>query len=99
MASSTIVKTLNDGTIAFTDAASPTPNTVTLALDRGTLSISGPVRLILRETVVHERKGIIQSFSQGNRTYPTFTVTCYLTEFTATSGTGLAQYLLGLAAA
>jgi len=79
MAVSGFVKTSTSGSITLSDGTA-TPVTLTLAFDRGDLSISG-LKEVLNEDVVIERRGRFVNVAHGNRIYPTFTFSCWVSQF------------------
>lgn len=92
MALSNIIKTgLDAGTIVLKDGTA-TPLEATLRFDHGNLTISG-VEPGQRAVVPIQSRGVLRSLRKGERTFPTGSVTLYVTEFSET-GTGTILDLL-----
>lgn len=80
MAVSGFVKTNTCGAIALADGTSPTPVSLTLAFDRGDLSLSN-LAPVLNERVVIEARGKFKNLAYGARQYPTVSFSCWVSAF------------------
>lgn len=78
MAVSTVIKNFRDGGVVFSDATG-TPLTCTVLFDLATFTVSG-LNATNHETIVYEFRGEFQSIRKGKRTYPTFTLSCAMSE-------------------
>lgn len=79
MSVSGFVKTNVSGTIALADGTG-TPVTLTLAFDRGDLTV-GPLMEVLNEHVYIERRGQRVNVAHGNRVYPQVSFSAWITAF------------------
>jgi len=79
MAVSAFVKTNVSGTLLWEDGTG-TPLTLTLAFDRGDFALSG-LNETLNERVAIERRGRYINSAYGNRVYPAFSLSCWVSAF------------------
>jgi hypothetical protein len=75
---STVVKHFTDGTFTITDGAALS---LVVRFCVGDFSISG-LKAKLRETAAYQARGVLTSVRHGARTFPTFTFTAQMAEFT-----------------
>lgn len=80
MSVSSIVKTNVSGTITLIDGTTPTAIELALSFDRGDLNVSG-LKEVLNETITVERRGRFVNSAHGNRVYPSFSFSCWLSAF------------------
>lgn len=92
MADSSVVKNLNNGSIAVEDGTG-SPITVTVKFDNGDFSISG-LKKKLQETVAYQSRGVLNSVRHTALTFPTFSFTCQMSEFTSATATNIADAIL-----
>lgn len=91
MATSQIVKTNVSGQIKLIDGTAVTPVELVLAFDRGDFNVSG-IQQTLNEYVRIERRGKRVNTAYGNRVYPTFSFSSWVTQLV---GDGSAPGTLG----
>ena len=89
MASSTVVKNFTDGLITLKDGTG-TPISVDVKYDNGDFSISGLAQK-LREVVAYQSRGVLNSVRHTNRSFPTFSFTAKMSEFTSATANSLSD--------
>ena len=87
------IKNFTHGTLVISDGTTPTAISLTLDCDNGDLSITGLAET-QNEVAAYECRGDLISIAHTNRTYPTFTLTAKMAEFTLASGGTVADALL-----
>lgn len=92
MALSSVVKNFRNGTIRIYDATG-TPLDVTVEYEAGNFSISG-LKKKLNETVTYLDRGELGSVRHTNRTFPTFSFTAHMTEFSDATNETLMDLIL-----
>lgn len=92
MALTNFVKNNVQGVIVLKDGAG-VPNQMTLAFDRGDLSI-GPLAWVLNELVKIERRGKFKSANVGARFYPQLSFSAWLAQFTDAAADVVADFML-----
>lgn len=92
MAASTTVKNFCDGIVKFKDGTG-TPIECTVKFDNANLSVSG-LKYKLRNTTVYQHRGVKSSVRHTDRTFPTFTLTCSMSEFTSATANSVPDALL-----
>lgn len=92
MALSAVVKNFRNGTIRVYDATG-TPLDVTVEYEAGNFSISG-LKKKLNETVTYLDRGELGSVRHTNRTFPTFSFTAHMTEFSDATNETLMDLIL-----
>ena len=80
MALSTVVKNYQDGSLVLTDGTTPTPKSITVLLDQGDFSITG-LAAKAQEVTAYESRGLMKSLRHTTRTYPTFSFTAMVSDF------------------
>ena len=79
MAVSTVVKNFRDGAVKFEDGTTPTPLSLTLALESGDFALSGLSQGNTEATTYLDR-GVLGSVRLTNQTFPTFSVSCHMAD-------------------
>ena len=92
MAASNVVKNMCDGTITLKDGAG-TPISVTVKFDNADFTISG-LKAKLRETVAYQHRGVLSSVRHTARTFPQFSFSCSMSEFTAATAVSVSDAVL-----
>ena len=92
MAASSVVKNLCDGTITLKDGTG-TPITVTVRFDNADFTVSG-LKAKLRETVAYQHRGVLSSVRHTARTFPQFSFSCSMSEFTAATAVSVSDAVL-----
>jgi len=77
---SSVVKNFRDGTITLTDGTSPSPLSLTIQYEAGDLSLSGVNQGNYEHTKYLDR-GDLGSIRKTNRSFPTGSFSCQMTEF------------------
>lgn len=91
MPASTVVKNFTDGLLTLKDGTA-TPITCDVKFDNGDFSISG-LSQKLREVVAYQSRGVLNSVRHTARTFPTFTFTCKMSEFTSLTANSISDAL------
>lgn len=92
MALSAHVKNFRNGTISLADS-SGTPLTLTVEYEQGNFSISG-LSKGLKEIVTYLDRGELGSVRYTNRTFPTFSFTAHMTEFSDATNKTLYDFIM-----
>lgn len=92
MSLSSVVKNFRNGTIRIYDATG-VPLDVTVEYEQGNFSISGLKRK-LNETVTYLDRGELGSVRHTNRTFPTFSFTAHMTEFSDATNENLLDIIM-----
>ncbi len=92
MPASTVVKNFTDGSLIIADGTG-TPIDVTVKFANGDFSISG-LKKALRETVAYQSRGVLSSVRHTAQTFPTFSFSAQMSEFTSASDNSLADAVL-----
>jgi len=92
MADSSVVKNLNDGSLIISDGTG-SPIAVTVKFTSGDFSISG-LKKALKETVAYQSRGVLNTVRHTARTFPTFSFTCQMAEFTSATATSVSDAIL-----
>ena len=85
-ADSNFVKTSVSGSLQLRDATA-TPVTLDLAFDRGDLVV-GPIKEVMNEDVVIERRGRFVNVAHGSRIFPTSSFSAWFSKFQASNVPG-----------
>lgn len=92
MGASSIVKNMCDGTITLKDGTG-TPISVTVKFDNADFTVSG-LKAKLRETVAYQHRGVLSSVRHTARTFPTFSFSVSMSEFTALTAVSVSDAVL-----
>lgn len=92
MPASTVVKNMIDGSLVIKDGTG-TPIDVTVKYENGDFSISG-LGAKLREVQAYQSRGNLSSLRHTNRTFPTFSFSAQMSEFTSASDNSLADAIM-----
>jgi len=79
MAASTVIKNFRDASVVFADGTSPTPISLTLALESGDFALSG-LNQGNTEATTYLDRGELGSVRLTNRSFPTFSVSCHMAD-------------------
>lgn len=89
MPASTTVKNFRDGSLIIADGTG-TPIDVTVKFENGDFSISG-LSDSLHEVVAYQSRGELSSIRRTARTFPTFSFSAQMSEFTAATDVSLSD--------
>lgn len=92
MPSSTVPKNLCDGSITLRDGTG-SPITVTVKFDNADFSVEGLAE-DLRETVAYQSRGALNGIRHTTRTFPTFSFSCQMSEFSSASANSVSDAIL-----
>ena len=92
MASSTVVKNFTDGKVTLKDGTG-TPISLDVRFENGDFSLDGLAQK-LREVVAYQSRGVLNSVRHTARTFPTFSFTAKMSEFTSATANSLTDALL-----
>lgn len=92
MATSSIIKNMCDGTITFKDG-SGTPISCQVRFDNADFSVDG-LKAKLRETNAYQHRGVLSSVRHTTRTFPTFSMTCSMSNFTSAGADTVSDAIL-----
>ena len=92
MATSSVVKNMADGTIVLKDG-SGTPISCTVRFDNADFSLDG-LKAKLRETNAYQHRGVLSSVRHTTRTFPTFTFSCSMSNFTSAGADTVSDAIL-----
>jgi hypothetical protein len=92
MPASTTVKNWRDGSLIVEDGTG-TPIDVTVKFENGDFSISG-LSDSLHEVVAYQSRGELSSIRRTARTFPTFSFTAQMSEFTSATDNSLADAIM-----
>jgi hypothetical protein len=92
MATSSIIKNMADGTITFKDGTG-TPIVCTVRFDNADFSVDG-LKAKLRETNAYQHRGVLSSVRHTTRTFPTFSMTCSMSNFTSAGADTVSDAIL-----
>ena len=84
MAASTVIKNFRDATVVFADGTTPTPLSLTLALESGDFAITGLSESNTEATAYLDR-GELGSVRKSSRSFPTFSVSCHMADLSDAS--------------
>jgi hypothetical protein len=79
MAASTVIKNFRDATVLFADGTTPTPLSLTLALEAGDLALSG-LNESNTEVTTYLDRGELATVRKTNRSFPTVSMTCSMAD-------------------
>jgi hypothetical protein len=92
MAASSVVKNMCDGSIQFKDGTG-TPIVCTVRFDNADFSVDG-LKAKLRETNAYQHRGVLSSVRHTTRTFPTFTMSVSMSEFTSAAANSVSDAIL-----
>ena len=92
MPTSSVIKNMADGTIVLKDGTG-TPISCTVRFDNADFSIDG-LKAKLRETNAYQHRGVLSSVRHTTRTFPTFSLTCSMSNFTSASANTVSDAVL-----
>lgn len=92
MATSSVVKNMADGTIVLKDG-SAVPLSCTVRFDNADFSVDG-LKAKLRETNAYQHRGVLSSVRHTTRTFPTFTLSCSMSNFTSAAADTVSDVIL-----
>lgn len=81
MASSNVIKNLQDGTIVIKDGTGTPISTGTIKFDNADFSLDR-LKFKLQETVAYQHRGVLSYVRHTTRFFPTFTFSCAMSDFT-----------------